>query len=487
MAIKRNDESDADFALRQSSDISLTATLPSRLEDEKYVISLALNMPGCGEEIAAKCDADDFHAPANRMVFNAIRALVERGEAVTIHNVYQFTLDGAEGDPFNVATPFELAAMYDKQHFGDTRGLMDAIARLKTYSKLRAIMRASVQAFTMASSGQSRPEEVIGIFNEAERQVSKTNISVIDSAQAAAEASETYGKLNRGEIVCVPTGLPEMDALLYGGGFWSGDNVIIAGETSTGKTTFALNLMLNACQMGFKALYFSLEMRRFKVISRLHSNLARVPNWKIRPEMDLRSGQGIHARLNATIDRVASLPFKIDDTTNRVDDIARAARYEVKNNGVGLVIVDYIGLCKAPRGFRGGAYERATEVSHVLTETAHTLGVPFLNVCQMRRMLKEERAANLSKGRDDNEPTLEMLKQSGDIENDADTVCMLWRNKEEVREGERNQLVNAWGKLAKQRQGELGRFKLLFAPDIYKFTTPALMEAERERAAQEQF
>jgi replicative DNA helicase len=427
MALKRNDETDAEFEARLEAESlsGLALPIPCRLEDEKYVISLALYFPGCGEEIAAKLDPEDFHSQANRLVFDAIRALAERGETITVHNVYQFTLDTADGDPFNVATPFELKAMYDKQHFDDTRGLMDAIKRLKDYAKLRAIIEAAKTASRLAYEAKTRPEEIIGVFAEAERIISRTNQSVVEASQATQEALEIYGKLNRGEIVCIPSGLPELDRLLYGGGFWQGDNVVIAGETSTGKTTFALNLMINACLMGFRCLYFSLEMKRFKVISRIHSNLARVPNWKIRPNMDELSGQGITERLSQTIGRVSDLKFKVDDTTNRVDDIARVARYEVKNNGVDMVIVDYAGLCRPPRGFRGSAYERATEVSRVLTETPHDLGIPFLNVYQLRRMVKDEITRNKDKGKDANEPGIEMLKDSGAVENDADTIALV--------------------------------------------------------------
>lgn len=451
---------------------------PYSPEDEGYAIGVSLFTNKAALDVAASLTPEDFHLPYNRQAIQAIINLTERGEGVTIHSLSLEMKRTADTDspedadnPFNYLNAFETKLAYDKEEYRDVRGIPACVARLRELRGYRDMMDSA--RLVLAGAKQKRPlNELLTIYEETAAKILRSARSGCVTQEEAVRGLNTlYDDLAEGKLKTVPTHYPELNRLLWGGGLWGGDNFVIAGETSTGKTTLALNIFTDCALDGVKGLYFSREMLKELLLIRIHSRLARVPAHLIRPMMD-EGGQGIRARLRATMDLIDALPMVWDDKTPDIKSMRRKAKDYVRNEGVGLIVFDYLKLIKYP-GFKGSTADRISTVSWEIKDCATELNVPVIPISQLRRFGNDD-------DKEGREPTLDMLKDSGDVENDADKVGLIWRRKEEAIEGKRGQLLDAWFKLAKQRQGELGRFKLKFAPDIYSFVSlEQLRDAEK--------
>jgi replicative DNA helicase len=441
------------------------SSTPHSREDEHYAIGVSLFAERAALEIASRLEPDDFYLPHPRKCFDAIRSLTDRGEGVTSHNLYQEmrrqTPEEETDNPFAVMSPFEIEGFFNREEYRDVRGISATIARLKELRAYRELL-TSAKAILIGASSRKPIDELINIYEETGSKILRSKgLSVVSPEQAGRGLSSLYDDLAEGRLQTLAPGYPELARKLWGGGFWNGDNVILAGETSTGKTTFALNLVTNAALEGKRVLYFSREMSYRLLLLRIHSRLAKVPAWKIKPNMDAY-GEGIRERLRRTQDLVSCLPIFWDDKTADITSARRVTKDYKRNEGIDLVVFDYLKLFRPPSGTKGGTADRVSAVSREIKETATDNDIPALDISQLSRAKEGEQGG---------EPSLERLKDSGDVENDADTVLMLWRSKREQGEGEKGQLLESYCKIAKQRNGLLDRFKLFFAPDIYSFTS----------------
>lgn len=461
--------------------------IPHAPEDERYVIGVALAFQKAAIEIVAKLQASEIYTKICNRAFRAIEAIVDRGEAPTIHAVSLEQKRQAEeanpddkDNPFNYASDFELTAAFDRNEYKDIRGIPGAVGRIKRAAMYREIRLAARKAEAMAMEAKEDPEVILEVFDQANSAVlekKRKGIAWADG-EAGREAEETYDRLQKGELVTVPSGLPELDEVLYGNGFWGGDVIVLAGVTSGGKTTLALNFGDNAASMGLRNVVFTLEMKTFKLFSRLHSAKALLPAYKIRPRMD-DQGEGIRARLRDTMDRVTRLPIGFVDWATDITTIRRVAKDAVHRKGARLLIIDYAQLVRPPKGFKGSTYEKTTEVSRQIKETALELDVPIILLSQLRRKYKEEKSEG-----NEVEPSVDMLKESGGLENDADTIIFIWGEK--GNEGETQALRDIKCRVAKQRQGVSPSkiIPLRFAPEIFTFKSVRQLE-EAARKAEE--
>lgn len=454
----------------------LERPLPSSEESERCILGGIILSPNLIDAVSSELNPEEFYSPLYRRIYRAMIELAKyRRKIDPIFIGEELKKDGSIESFGGIATINNLT--YGLPHFSD---LSDYVEAVKEKAKLRAVVRACNEIVSDVLE-----EEDNSILDRAEEMIhtavgagTRNSHLIVWADQAEREAQDTYDKLDRGEIIAVPTGFPEVDKDLYGGGFWQGDLVVVSGATSGGKTTFALNLADNAAGLGFKSLYFTLEMKTFKVFSRIHSSKAKVPGYKIRPHMTELYGKAVRERLRATGLEMATLPIGFIDSLKDLETMRRVSKYAVRELGVTYLLFDYMGLMIPSRTFRGSRYDRASMVSEGLKELAGELNVPVVALSQLRRKYKEEKSAAQTIEGNEVEPTLDMLKESGSIENDADTVIFLWGEK--GKEGEEMAIRDIRGKIAKQRNGKLARFGLKFAPDIFTFQSMGQLAADRE-------
>lgn len=455
----------------------LERPLPHNELAEKCILGGILLDQSMIDRVGVELDPEDFYSPLHRRIFRAMLDL--QAKLLPIDPIFigdELNRDGSVESIGGVATITNLT--YGMPHFTD---VSDYVKSVKDKARMRSVIRACNE---ITNSMLEEEDEAEVLFDRAEDMIYQAAKSSIQFArvitwadQAEHQAQEMYDKLDAGQIVAVPTGFPEVDKDLYGGGFWQGDLVVVSGATSGGKTTLALNMADNAAEMEIKSLYFTMEMKTFKVFSRIHSSKAKIPGFKIRPKMSDLYGSQIRDKLRSTGFQVAKLPIGFVDSLRDLETMRRVAKYAVREQGVQYLLFDYMGLMTPRKNFRGSRYDRATQVSEGLKDLALDLNVPIVALSQLRRKYKEEKGLLTEEG-NEAEPNLDMLKESGSIENDADTVIFVWGEK--GKEGEELAIRDIKGKVAKQRSGKLFRFELKFAPDIFKFTSMSQLAARHE-------
>lgn len=255
-----------------------------------------------------------------------------------------------------------------------------------------------------------------------------------------------------GQVWGRSTGFPSWDRLT--GGLHGGEVTVVGARTSVGKTAFALQVALAVAASGGIVLFVSPEMTDRQLILRAAAqasgvSLRRLAVGDVTPQE--------HAVVDQALEAIARLPLHLW-TGEEVDLSALEARSQEAHhlNPLALLVVDYLNLI---RHQALSPYERATEISRRIRALANQLEIPVLLLSQLRRPA----------GGDEKPPSLYDLRDSGNIEQDADNVLLLWRSSrvDSLGRVERENLTVA--DLVKQRNGPTGSFQLLFCPDSTRF------------------
>lgn len=266
--------------------------------------------------------------------------------------------------------------------------------------------------------------------------------SVAISPLVREELAKFQARNGRGRPVGVRTGFEALDAKLAG--LQAGDFVIVAGRPSMGKTALACDIVR---QSGANTLFASLEMSRDAVASRLICAEGRVDS---REYLAGRLGDTATQRLVEAVDRVDRMPVRIFDKSAAVmADIERAAYDMADDDGLDLVVVDYLQLIRSDR--RHDSREReVAEHSVALKALAKSLQIPVICLAQLNRQVE---------GRGDKRPVLSDLRESGSLEQDADIVLMLYRESyyKAGQPGGKSEVL-----VRKHRNGSCGTVRLVF-------------------------
>jgi len=291
-------------------------------------------------------------------------------------------------------------------------------------------------------------------------------ISVLESTIARID---TLSKLeNHSGVTGVSTGFVDLDKKTAG--LQPSDLVIVAARPSMGKTTFAMNLCENAAMASDKpVLVFSLEMPAEQIMMRMIASLARVDQTKI------RTGQNLDETEWSKIASVFGM-FKqknnlyIDDSSGLTPTElrSRARRVYHENNGLSMIMVDYLQLMRAP-AFSDNRTLEIAEISRSLKALAKELEVPVVALSQLNRTL-EQRA--------DKRPVNSDLRESGSIEQDADLIMFIYRD--EVYNDNSEDKGVAEIIIGKQRNGPIGRVRLAFNGQFSRFDNLAEQREYRD-------
>ncbi|WP_428409711.1 replicative DNA helicase [Hyphococcus sp.] len=293
-----------------------------------------------------------------------------------------------------------------------------------------------------------------------------------------------------GGLAGISTGLRDLDRQL--GGLHPSDLIILAGRPSMGKSSLGVNIGVNAAKAwraekqpdgtmktveGGKVGLFTLEMSAEQIATRIISEFARVPSEKIRRgEIEQEEFDKIY---HATRE-LETLPLYIDDTGGlSIAQVAARARRLKRQHGLDLLIIDYIQLLTGSGKRNDNRVQEMTEISQGLKALAKELNVPIIGLAQLSRQVEQ---------REDKRPQLSDLRESGSIEQDADVVLFVYREKyylgrAEPREGTEEHItwqakMDEVGDIAeviigKQRHGPIGKVDLHFEEKFTKFSNLA--------------
>lgn len=338
-------------------------------------------------------------------------------------------------------------------------------ASVEHYAKIvleKALFRKLIEVCNIVTSeaydGHENAVDLIDlaereIFSLSERKLRKGFVALNPILSKTFDIIDSYHK-RPGSVTGVSTGYSELDKMTAG--LQNSDLIIVAGRPSMGKTAFCLNIARNAAvDHQVPVGVFSLEMSNTQLAMRMLCAEARVDAHKVRtgklPANDW-------PRLSMSVGKLAEAPIFIDDTAAlSVLEIRAKARRLKAEHGLGLVVVDYLQLAKAP-----GGESRQIEISAIsqsLKALAKELEVPVLALSQLSRAVE-------SRG-GDRRPILSDLRESGAIEQDADVVMFIYRPEVygPVEEEGIAEII-----IAKQRNGPTGTVELKFHRDFVLFT-----------------
>ena len=436
------------------------ASMPQDSDAEFSILSAMI----LSEEIRGEClirlSSEDFYIPSNQIIFEAIKSLFDNNKPVDVisladHLKSNGKLERAGGAVRLAELGNNPLAMV---------GWENHAVMLHRDTTLRKMISASAKISALAFNA---PEDTKEVVDQAEKLIfDVTNADVSRSEQPISDImGNLYRELaenaNKSETeLGVETGFPSVDAALLG--LRPGQMIVVGARPGVGKTSFALNLAVQAAAKGASVAFFSLEMSKTEIAQRLLAASSRVSLASIR---SAKIAPDDWPRLAAASSAISNLDVMIDDTPGiTVTEIRAKARRMLHGKKKGVVIIDYLQLLSPPSGQRR-ADSRATEVSEMsrgIKIMAKDLQVPVVALSQLNRTLEN---------RTDKRPQLSDLRESGAIEQDADIVILLDRsmNEEEAAREKRPDIGVTNLIIAKNRSGSLADISLTFVGSSTKF------------------
>jgi replicative DNA helicase len=304
--------------------------------------------------------------------------------------------------------------------------------------------------------------------NRADEQYSGSIVRAGDIILETVELIEKFSH-DHGGYTGVPSGYKDLDDLLSG--FQNSEFIVIGARPSVGKTALALCMAANIAGIPQKSSrkravgFFSLEMSRTLIMQRLLSSQARVCLYAIRTGLLQAADFGSIADTAA---RIHDAELYIGDAPNmELQELCAEARYMHRQKKVELIFIDYLGLIRLEE-----RREQFTGISASLKALARELDIPIVATCQLGRQ------AEMSS----RDPTMADLRESGSIEQDADVVMILDRERKRGKKGgqeeekqERPPVETFTLNVEKQRNGPTGAVKLTFLKQYSRFESYAEM------------
>ncbi len=454
---------------------------PSNLEAEQALLGSVLVNNDIIDEVSTIVNSSIFYDPAHIKIYEVIENLNNKGmiaNPITLKNYFEKDnmLDEVGGTEYLVKlTRFS----------GSAKQALDYAKIIHEMYLRRELILISdrLSADTLNTNIQDQDAENIientekSLFDLAERGSFSQSFLKFNQALDQTIEMATQAMQNDQGIVGVPTGLSGLDEKL--GGLHKSDLIILAGRPSMGKTALATNIAYNAAQNILKRqekssiAFFSLEMSSEQLSTRILSEQAKIKS------DDIRRGKVTEEEINRYIEtsrNIYNLPLYIDETPAiTIATLSNRARRIKRLFGLSLIVVDYIQLMRSSSNRNDGRVQEISEITQGLKALAKELAVPVLALSQLSRAVEQ---------RDDKQPQLADLRESGSIEQDADVVMFVYREAYylerkqpklgSIEHAEWQSKMNDVNGLAdiilgKQRHGPTGTVKLEFEGIYTKF------------------
>ncbi len=442
--------------------MSIDRLPPQSIDAEQSVIGALLIDRDAVIQVADFLKPQDFYRQAHGTIYAAILDLYERREPVDIVTVSE-TLERSE------ALEQVGGSAYLTSLINMTPTAVNAVHYARIVERKSVLRNLIGAAGKIASIGYEDSAEVSEAIDRAEQElfaVSERRVgsgfSPLRTLLHAAYDRLDYLHQHRGEISGTRTGFSDLDTLTSG--LQKSDLVVVAARPSVGKTSLALNFAEHASVTEGKSVgVFSLEMSKEQLVLRLLSSVANIDSQRLRTgfleEMDF-------TRLAPAMNSLAEAPIYIDDTPNiSTMELRTKARRLQAESGLDMIVVDYLQLMQSSTTTRdANRVQEVSEITRGLKALARELQVPVVALSQLSRQTEM---------RESKEPRLSDLRESGSIEQDADLVMFLWREKERGGEDEdpEGEVINL--RLAKHRNGPTGDIKLYFKKRQTRFVSIA--------------
>ncbi|MDD5606173.1 MAG: replicative DNA helicase [Patescibacteria group bacterium] len=436
---------------------------PQNLDAEISLLGACLLDKDVVGKVADRIRPEDFYDEYNGLVYAAISDLYENHRPIDVVTVTDVL--NSKGQLKQIGGASKIAALTaGTPSPAHATQYAEIIANNAT---LRRLIAASSQIGELALKKDIKLDETLDkaeqlLFNVSRKHMGSSFVEVKDVLTDAFERIDSLHE-NRGSLRGIPTGFRDLDRLLSG--LQKSDLIIVAARPSIGKTSFALNVALNAAlHQHYHVGIFSLEMSNDQLIDRFLSAQSGIDSWKLRTGNLAKEDFEL---LSEAMGELSQAPIHIDDSAFvNVMEIRTKARRLKSEKGLDLLIVDHIQLMEGAAGhYQESRVQEMSLISRSLKALAKELEIPVMAVSQLSRQV-EQRPRKI--------PQLSDLRESGSIEQDADVVMFLYRDDYYNPDTERKNIADVL--IAKHRNGPVGRVELYF--DAQRMT---FRDLERER------
>jgi replicative DNA helicase len=390
---------------------------------------------------------DDFYFDAHRVTYEAMLDLHRSHRPIDLTTLHARLTDRAELDAAGGIS--ELASLTE---YVPTASNAEEYARIiHGHATRRRIIAAGFEIQRLGFEDDAEPDVVRDRSEQLLSEIQRSHVRTkFDSLRdlfndqyermAAAMDDEASGT-NR----FLATGLSDLDRMLSG--IEPSDLLILAARPAMGKTSLALTIAANVARRGKSVGIFSLEMSKEQLTNRILSSAAVVDGWKLRAgKLTTLEADNVAA----VMERDADLPIYIVDTAGLTAlELRSRARRLKATHGLDFIVVDYLQLMAGTNP--NNRVQEVSEISRSLKALARELNVPILCLSQLSRAVE---------GRDNKVPNLSDLRESGQIEADADVVMMLFRDDYYREDSDRPGEVELH--IKKHRNGPTGKVLLMF-------------------------
>lgn len=400
-----------------------------------------------------------FYRAEHRIIFNRMLELAEEGQPIDLVTLSSRLQDHKELEDIGGVSYLSKLA----HSVPTTANIESYVASVHNKFMTREFIRSSMAGIQAAMAGEdiqrlvtSAQQVATTLADQAApkqdfKRISNVLVDVIESTENKAEVYKT------GKVTGIETGYTDLDAIL--GGLQNSDLIIVAARPSVGKTAFALNIAQNvATRVQEPVAIFSLEMSAEQLVTRmvsaegiLEASKLRIGDMGAEDWTKMANAAGVLGGTNIVID---------DSPGITVHDIRSKCRRLKKQEGLGLIVIDYLQLIASVSKGRGAEnrQQEVSEISRTLKHLAREMDVPIIALSQLSRGVEQ---------RQDKRPMMSDLRESGSIEQDADIVAFLYRDDYYDKESEKKNIIEII--IAKQRNGPVGTVELVFLKQFNKF------------------
>jgi replicative DNA helicase len=422
--------------------------IPHSVEAEQGVIGAVILKHEAIDTIST-LKPEHFYVAAHRNIFSVMVDMACKGhriDAITLAESISYSgLDDATGGLAYIGSVAEnTPSAANIQRYAD---IVQAKAIERQLLTAAEEIRSTVLSVGQTKDKLNKAQALVMAISETRQQKQPRLV-----ADALDDYVATLERRMAGENRGLSTGLSTLDERL-GGGFQDGNLIIVAGRPSMGKSAFTTSIAINVARAGNCVAIVSMEMTEFEQIDRVVATLGRV---SLQDVIDAKLGGDSGDRIFSAVGLLRDLPLVIDDEAGlSVHEVMSKARQIKRKNGLSLLVVDALGLMDYDAS---KAVSELGNITRTLKGFAKEMEIPVVLLCQLSRKCEE---------RTDKRPILSDLRDSGNIEQDADVVMMLYRDEYYRPETQDKGICECL--IRKNRQGKTGVVPLLFIGDQTRF------------------
>jgi len=442
-----------------SSDPNLDRLPPHSKEAERGVLGGLLRDPDTMSDLLQLIRAENFYFDAHQKIFQALLDLYNESKPLDLVILFerlktQKMVEDVGG----------LAYITEIWEAVPTGANVEYHARIiRDHAMIRSLIHTGNEILRDAYDRSQSADELVAQSERKIMEIGKSSM-IGDTTTLVEAMKEAFHRIDARQgkdhlsISGLASGYVDLDNLT--GGFQNSELVIVAARPSIGKTAFALNFVRNIIvEEKVAVLFVSLEQSRIELAERLLCSQSRVDSHRLR--VGHTSSDEIQKLMDGG-DILRKTRLYIDDTPSRnMLQIGATARRlmkkEEKNGGLRLVVIDYLQLIE-PESRRDPRQEQVAQISRRLKFLARELQIPVVALAQVNRS---------SEDRQDHRPRLADLRESGSIEQDADTCLMLHRPGKYEGGGQDDNVLEVI--IAKQRNGPTGDLTLTYLKQYMRF------------------